>query len=130
MRKSFFRPAERQLLLTHFDDWRGLAGSGTQRDQDGNIYNAKDNLIDDIIQELFERFPERDLAQCPTSLDVMSQDDRDRLHTASYMHHAIDTHTYSSFRSLFVEGQGTNVQREQKGSQRQKYTSQAYETDA
>lgn len=81
MLQSFFRAEERALILKNLEDWQGLAGCGTQRDDDGDLYSAKDDLIDNIVQELFETFPERDITQHPGSSIAMSQSDRDKLHT-------------------------------------------------
>lgn len=84
MLKPFFRPEERVMLLQNLEDWEGLAGSGTQRDEDGNHFSAKDNFIDNLTQEFFETYPERDLARQPGSPIVMSQSDRDKLHSVRF----------------------------------------------
>lgn len=71
------------MLLRNLEDWQGLAGSGTQRDEDGNLFNAKDDFIDNLIEEFFETFPQRDIARHPGSSTAMSQLDRDKLHSVS-----------------------------------------------
>ncbi|KAF8594315.1 hypothetical protein BDV93DRAFT_515887 [Ceratobasidium sp. AG-I] len=81
MLKSYFWDEEKEMLLHNVEDWQGLAGSGMQRDADGNLYSAKDNFIDNLVLQLFEMFPEHDLAQGPSSVVVMSQADRDKLHS-------------------------------------------------
>lgn len=72
---------EKTLLLSHQSTWEGLKGTEKQRDGEGNLINAKDELVDDMIQELFEVFPERDLTRNPASALAFAQPDRDKLHT-------------------------------------------------
>lgn len=81
MLQSFFQPLERELILGFREAWTSLKGSGKQKDQFGNLINAKDELIDGIVQDLFEAFPERDLVRNPGGALAFSQSDRDKLHT-------------------------------------------------
>ena len=71
------------MLLRSVEDWQGLAGSGTQRDEEGNLYSIKDDFIDGLVQEFFESFSERDAAQRPPNEFTMPQADRDKLHSVS-----------------------------------------------
>ncbi|KAF8594273.1 hypothetical protein BDV93DRAFT_515910, partial [Ceratobasidium sp. AG-I] len=81
MLQSIFRDQEKDLLLSFRDQWEGLKGSGKQRDEFGDLVNAKDDLIDLIVQDFFEAFPERDITRSPNNILAFSQNDRDKLHT-------------------------------------------------
>jgi hypothetical protein len=84
MPASTFRPEERKLFLKYLDQWQGLIGCGKQRDEDGDLINPKDELVDTIIQEFFETFPERDSLQHATGDLVLRPDVRDKLHSVSF----------------------------------------------
>jgi hypothetical protein len=78
---SYFRPLERALILSRLEDWEQLQGLGKERDEHGELYSSKDRLVDEVIQELFEQFPERDSARRPESNIAFTREERDALHT-------------------------------------------------
>jgi hypothetical protein len=78
---SYFRPQERALILSRLEDWEQLQGLGKERDEHGELYSSKDRLVDEVIQELFEQFPERDSARRPESRIAFTREERDALHT-------------------------------------------------
>ncbi|KAF8599480.1 hypothetical protein BDV93DRAFT_560280 [Ceratobasidium sp. AG-I] len=81
MLESVFRDNEKALIMRFRDQWEGLKGSSKQRDEFGNLMNAKDDLIDTIVQDFFETFPERDVTRSPGHKLAFNQSDRDKLHT-------------------------------------------------
>lgn len=82
---SLFRPAERSLILSHLLEWQGLKGSGKQRNQDGDLVNIKDELVDSIVLELLQEFPDRDITKSPSGPLVFTQEQRDKLHSVSVL---------------------------------------------
>lgn len=80
MLPSFFRPEERKHILSYLDEWEGLKGAPKTEDEEGDLVSSKDLLIDRIIQDLFSKFPERDMSVSPEDPLVWVQADRDRLH--------------------------------------------------
>jgi hypothetical protein len=80
---SIFRPEERALVLSRLDDWEELRGVGKERDANGEIYSSKDRLVDEVIQDIFAKFPERDSAKQPWSKIAFTREERDSLHTVS-----------------------------------------------
>jgi hypothetical protein len=83
---SYFRPQERALILSRLEDWEQLQGLGKERDEHGELYSSKDRLVDEVIQELFEQFPERDSARRPGSAIAFTREERDALHTVRKNH--------------------------------------------
>lgn len=80
MLPSIFRTAERNLVLEYLDEWKKLKGSGKGMDNEGDLLSLKDELVNQIIQDLFNHFPERDLTRSPQHPLVWEQADRDLLH--------------------------------------------------
>lgn len=78
---SVFRKQERAQILSHLEEWQALKGRGKERDEDGDLFSPRDRLIDDIVYEFFQMFPERDFFKDPTHELVFKQQDRDRLHS-------------------------------------------------
>jgi hypothetical protein len=81
MLRSLFRDAERELILSYLEEWDGLKGRSKERDEQGDLFSPRDRLVDNIIKELFERFPERDIGQQPDHPLAFQPMDRDKLHT-------------------------------------------------
>jgi hypothetical protein len=78
---SYFRPQERALILSRLEDWEQLQGLGKEQDEHGELYSSKDRLVDEVIQQLFENFPERDSARQPGSGIAFMREEQDALHT-------------------------------------------------
>jgi hypothetical protein len=84
MLRSLFRDAERELMLSYLEEWDGLKGRSKERDEQGDLFSPRDRLVDNIIKELFERFPERDIGHQPDNPLAFQPIDRDKLHTVCY----------------------------------------------
>jgi hypothetical protein len=67
--------------MSRLDDWEQLRGVGKERDADGELYSSKDHLVDEVIQDLFAKFPERDSAKQLWSKIAFTREERDSLHT-------------------------------------------------
>jgi hypothetical protein len=80
MLRSLFRDPECELILTYLEEWDGLKGRSKERDEQGDLFSPQDHLVDNIIKELFERFPERDIGQQPENPLAFQPMDRDKLH--------------------------------------------------
>jgi hypothetical protein len=80
---SIFRAEERALVMSRLDEWEQLRGVGKERDADGELYSSKDRLVDEVIQDIFAKFPERDSAKQPWSKLAFTREERDSLHTVS-----------------------------------------------
>jgi hypothetical protein len=78
---SYFCLQERALILSHLEDWEQLQGLGKERDEHRELYSSKDRLVDEVIQDLFEQFPERDSARQLESNIAFMCEERDALHT-------------------------------------------------
>jgi hypothetical protein len=61
--------------------WKGLKGVGKERDEDGNMISAKDELIDEMVAALLGHFPERDSTGGHVGPLVWGQTDWDCLHS-------------------------------------------------
>jgi hypothetical protein len=55
---SIFCPEEQALVLLQLDDWEELRGVGKEHNANGEIYSSKDQLVDEVIQDIFAKFPE------------------------------------------------------------------------
>jgi hypothetical protein len=80
---SIFRAEERALVMSRLDEWEQLRGVGKERDADGELYSSKDRLVDEVIQDIFAKFLERDSAKQPWSKLAFTHEERDSLHTVS-----------------------------------------------
>jgi hypothetical protein len=60
-----------------------LKGRSKERDKQGDLFSPRDRLVDNIIKELFECFPEQGIGCQPGNPLVFQPIDRDRLHTVS-----------------------------------------------
>jgi hypothetical protein len=78
---SYFRLQERTLILSRLEDWEELHGLGKERDEHGELYSSKDHLVDEVSQQLFEHFPERDSARQLGSSIAFTHEEQDALHT-------------------------------------------------
>jgi hypothetical protein len=85
MSPAYFRPAERELILGKLAEWEALKGVGKERDDDGDLFSPKDRLVDKIVEEFFQAFPDRDFTKRPGSPVAMTQEERDKLHTVSVL---------------------------------------------
>jgi hypothetical protein len=83
MLPAYFRDPERELILSYLEEWDSLKGRSKEQDEHGDLFSLRDRLVDHIIHERFERFPERDVSREPDSPIAFTQDDRDKLHTMS-----------------------------------------------
>ncbi|KAF8608029.1 hypothetical protein BDV93DRAFT_504543 [Ceratobasidium sp. AG-I] len=81
MLQSTFTKAERNLLLSKVEQWQDLKGTSRKRNEEGDLVNPKDGFIDDLIEEFFSEFPERDIARQPDSETAFTQKERDKLHS-------------------------------------------------
>jgi hypothetical protein len=81
MSPAYFRPAEKELILGKLAEWEALKGAGKERDEEGDLFSPKDRLVDAIVEEFFQAFPDRDSRKRPTSPLAMTQEERDKLHT-------------------------------------------------
>jgi hypothetical protein len=83
--KAFlFRPAERKLILCRQDEWDSLKGRGKERNEDGDLVNPRDELVDELVQELLVQFPERDISQTPRTHLTFTAGERDMLHSVRW----------------------------------------------
>jgi hypothetical protein len=82
---AYFRDPERELILSYLEEWDSLKGRSKERDEQGDLFSPRDHLVDHIIHELFEQFPERDISREPESPVAFTQEDRDKLHTVRLM---------------------------------------------
>jgi hypothetical protein len=101
---SLFRNPERELILTYLEEWDGLKGRSKEPDEQGDLFSPQDHLVDNIIKELFERFPEWDIGQQPENPLVFQPMDRDKLHTVCIIP-SFDAHS-----SLLTAGETIPVQ--------------------
>jgi hypothetical protein len=83
---SYFQLQECALILSCLEDWEQLQGLGKEQDEHGELYSSKDRLVDEVIQELFEQFLERDSARRPESVIAFTREERDTLHTVCRTH--------------------------------------------
>jgi hypothetical protein len=80
---SSFRAEEQALVMSRLDEWEQLRGVGKERDVNGELYSSKDRLVDEVIQDIFAKFPERDSAKQPWSKLAFTREEQDSLHTVS-----------------------------------------------
>jgi hypothetical protein len=85
MSPAYFRPAERELILGRLAEWEALKGVGKERDEEGDLFSPKDRLVDAIVEEFFQVFPDRDSTKWPGGQVAMTQEERDKLHMVSEM---------------------------------------------
>jgi hypothetical protein len=83
MLPSLFREPEHELILSYLEEWDRLKGQSKERDDNGDLFNLQGQLVDNILQDLFEQFPERDISHHPVNPLAFQQEDRDRLHMVS-----------------------------------------------
>jgi hypothetical protein len=83
MSPAYFRPAEKDLILAKLAEWEALKGVGKERDEEGDLFSPKDRLVDAIVQDFFQVFPDRDITKRPGSPVALTQEERDKLHTVS-----------------------------------------------
>jgi hypothetical protein len=69
------------LMMSRLDNWEQLRGVGKECDVDGELYSSKDRLVDEVIQDIFAKFPERDSAKQSWSKVAFTHEERDSLHT-------------------------------------------------
>jgi hypothetical protein len=81
MSLSYFRPAERELILGKLAEWEALKGVGKEHDDNGDLFSPKDRLMDAIVEEFFHVFPNWDFTKQPASPLAMTQEEWDKLHT-------------------------------------------------
>jgi hypothetical protein len=83
MSPAYFRPAERALILAKVTEWEALKGVGKEQDEEGNLFSPKDRLVDRIVEENFQAFPDCDITKRPGSPVALTQEEWDKIHTVS-----------------------------------------------
>jgi hypothetical protein len=58
---------------------------GKERNEEGDLFSPKDRLVDAIVEEFFQVFPNCDSTKRPGSQVAMTQEEQDKLHTVSEM---------------------------------------------
>ncbi|KAG8684992.1 hypothetical protein FRC08_013351 [Ceratobasidium sp. 394] len=81
MPPSLFSVEERKFIASRAERWNRLGGAGKLRDQDGELYSPKDQFIDGLIQDFFNRFPERDVREGESDPRAFTLSQRDTLHS-------------------------------------------------
>ncbi|CAE6506669.1 unnamed protein product, partial [Rhizoctonia solani] len=80
MLTQFFDDGERALIASYLQAWRDLKGIRKETNEDGDLISPKGELVSQIVAELLDTFPERDLEKFPMGHRVWKQKDRDLLH--------------------------------------------------
>ncbi|KAG8776170.1 hypothetical protein FRC12_001057 [Ceratobasidium sp. 428] len=81
MPASVFTAEERQFIASYLPGWQQLAGSGKQRNAQGELHSPKDDFIDEVVGQFFDQFPERDLEHNPDDIRAFTAAQRGTLHS-------------------------------------------------
>ncbi|KAF8596300.1 hypothetical protein BDV93DRAFT_514233 [Ceratobasidium sp. AG-I] len=77
MPKSRWTKEESQFLKQHADEWQQLQLDYSSRNKKVGSDDPLNSFISDLVNTFYERFPERDIDQCPESETLFDQEERD-----------------------------------------------------
>ncbi|KAG8709382.1 hypothetical protein FRC08_018374 [Ceratobasidium sp. 394] len=87
MPPSIFSVEERKFIASRAERWNRLGGTGRLRDDEGELYSPKDQFIDCLVQDFFNKFPEHDMKEGKSSPQAFTLNERDTLHSVSTSSH-------------------------------------------